>query len=79
MIDAKRYTDNNLLLKDNLPKLKASMEQDALEKAERQVAVAGNTPIEYHVSNEKAVKALQILFEKKYPQIKVIYTPDIVN
>ena len=41
LIDAKRYTDNNLLLKDNLPKLKASMEQDALEKAERQVAVAG--------------------------------------
>lgn len=79
LIDAKNYSDSNLLLNESLPKLKRNVELETLEVASRQVAAAGNTPIEYHVSNQKAVIAIQKLFESDYSQIKVIYTPDIVN
>ena len=79
MIDAKNYTELNGLLKENDPDAVALFKKIAVVEANKQLKAAGNTPIEYHVSNQKAADALTKLFNDEKIGIKVIFTPDIVN
>jgi len=79
LIDAKNFTELNGLLKENDPERVELFQKIAVLDARRQLKAAGTTPIEYHVSNQRAVKALTELFKKEEINIKVIFTPDIVN
>lgn len=81
---AKRYTEDNPLVKGEPPFLVAKFKSDALEEALRQLQAApAPMKVEWHVSNKKAVDVLARLFaDSNLPgkeRMVVVFTPDIVN
>ena len=73
---------DNPIIKGTPPFLADKLKADAISDAKEQVAVAGGTKVEWHVSSNEAATASDNLF-KSDPglagKIKVIWTHDIVN
>ena len=79
-MEVKNYGPDNPLVKGEPSFLVERLKAESLNQARRLLAVAGGTPIEWHVSNQKAVDVLRDLFKDGDTRnIKVIFTPDIVN
>lgn len=84
LLDAKRYTPDNPLVKGQPPFLVAKFKADALDEALRQLqATPAPMKVEWHVSNKAAADTLAKLFaESDLPgkeRMVVVFTPDIVN
>lgn len=80
LLDAKNYTEINIFAQDNPnPRVLEFIRNSTLTEARRQIDAAHGMPIEWHVSNQKAVNELRNLFQDADLDIKVAYTPDIVN
>jgi len=84
LLDAKRYTPDNPLVKGTPPFLVAKFKNDALDEALRQLQAApAPMKVEWHVSNKTAADVLAKLFaESSMPgkeRMVVVFTPDIVN
>jgi hypothetical protein len=82
LLDAKDYTKDNPIVKGTPPFLADKLKADAILDAKAQVAAAGGTKVEWHVSSSEAAAALDNLFKSDpslVGKIKVVWTPDIVN
>lgn len=82
LLDAKDYTKDNPIVTGQPPFLAEKFRADALVDAKDQVAKAGGTKVEWHVSSKEAAAELEKLFTSD-PSLKgnisVLWTPDIVN
>jgi hypothetical protein len=82
LLDAKNYTNNNPLVKGFPPSAIKGIQDDLLDQARRQIAVAGSNRIEWVVSNQKALDAIKTLFSQNGDigsRIEFVFAADIVN
>lgn len=84
LLDAKNYTADNVLVKNEPLFLVTKMKQEAISEARRQLGVTKPpVTVEWHVSNKVAADVLAKLFAgSNIPdkdRLVVVFTPDIVN